>query len=207
MAYDKALIAGKLRRWDKYLISYRLPTWEEIPDIGLYMEQVILLLKQYLDYLPPDIKEEQYITAAAINNYVRTKIMPEPVKKRYYRVHMAYMIIIFTLKQSLSIATVKNIIPMDISEDEVKEIYSNFALRQKLSSEYLREQIRLSAGKILDHNPDESSILTSEDTGDIVISSAIIGGLLRIFAEKLLLLKDLDLESGGAIEPLDNTDK
>ena len=53
MAYDNDLIAGKLRRWDKYLERYRLPAWEEIPDFGLYMEQVVQLLKQYLSYLPP----------------------------------------------------------------------------------------------------------------------------------------------------------
>ena len=37
MGYDKALIAGKLRRWEKFLEKYRLPDWEEIPDFGLYM--------------------------------------------------------------------------------------------------------------------------------------------------------------------------
>ena len=76
MAFDNALIAGKLRRWEKYLDNYRLPAWEQIPDLGLYMEQVTALLKHYLDYLPPELKEEQFITAATINNYVRTKIMP-----------------------------------------------------------------------------------------------------------------------------------
>ena len=85
MKYDEALIAGKLRRWEKYLDNYRLPEWEEIPDFGLYMEQVIVLLKQYLDYMPPELKEEQFITAATINNYVRMRVMPGPEKKRYIR--------------------------------------------------------------------------------------------------------------------------
>ena len=57
MAYDNDLIAGKLRRWEKYLERYRLPAWEEIPDFGLYMEQVVQLLKQYLSYLPPELKQ------------------------------------------------------------------------------------------------------------------------------------------------------
>ena len=87
MTFDKALIAGKLRRWERYLDEYRLPAWEELPDIGLYMDQVVTLLTQYLDYMPPELKEEQVITPAAINNYVRKKIMPEPVKKKYYRPH------------------------------------------------------------------------------------------------------------------------
>lgn len=49
-------------------------------DLGLYMEQVVLLLRQYLDYLPPELKQPEPITAAAINNYVRTRLLPEPRK-------------------------------------------------------------------------------------------------------------------------------
>ena len=94
MAYDTKLIAGKLRRWEKYLLAYRLPAWDTIPDIGLYMEQVIDLLKGYLDYMPPELKEEQIITGAAINNYVRRGYLPMPVKKRYYRIHIAHLIMI-----------------------------------------------------------------------------------------------------------------
>ena len=56
MGYDKALIAGKLRRWEKYLERFRLPAWDDIPDFGLYMEQTVQLLKQYLDYMPPELK-------------------------------------------------------------------------------------------------------------------------------------------------------
>ena len=89
MTYNKELIAGKLRRWEQYLNDYRLPAWGEIPDIGLYMDQVVTLLSGYLDYMPPELKEEQVITPAAINNYVRKKIMPAPVKQKYYRGHIA----------------------------------------------------------------------------------------------------------------------
>ena len=81
MEFDKALIAGKLRRWEKYIDTFRLPAWENIPDIGLYMEQVLSLLRDYFNYIPPELVEEELITPAAINNYVRKKIMPEPVKK------------------------------------------------------------------------------------------------------------------------------
>ena len=65
MEFDNDLVVGKLRRWEKYLAVYRLPAWEQIPDLGLYMEQVVLLLRQYLDYLPPELKQPEPITAAA----------------------------------------------------------------------------------------------------------------------------------------------
>ena len=117
--FDKDLVAGKLRRWDRYLNRYHLPAWEEIPDIGLYMEQVVTLLRGYLDYLPPELKEEEAVTAAAINNYVRTRAMPGPVKKRYYRLHLAYLIMICTLKQGLGISLVQRLIPSELTEEEI----------------------------------------------------------------------------------------
>ena len=48
MSYDKALIAGKLRRWEKHLMRFRLPEWDEIPDFGLYMKQTVDLLRKSL---------------------------------------------------------------------------------------------------------------------------------------------------------------
>lgn len=192
MEYDKRLIAGKLRRWEKYLNNYRLPEWEAIPDFGLYMEQVLVLLKEYLDYLPPELKEEQFLTAATINNYVRNKFMPMPCKKRYYRVHIAYLIMICTLKQSLSIATLQKVIPMGISEDEVREIYSAYVLRHRITAVYFAQQVRLAAGPILDHKQTETDIEISEPS-ELIAASAIIGGLARLLAEKLLLLEGREL--------------
>ena len=48
MQYDKSLVAHKLLRWDKFITDYHLPEWDSIPDFGLYMDQVIVLLEQYL---------------------------------------------------------------------------------------------------------------------------------------------------------------
>lgn len=199
MAYDKNLIAGKLRRWETYLDQYRLPTWEQIPDFGLYMEQVIALLKQYLDYLPPELKEEQFITASTINNYVRTRIMPEPVKKRYYRVHIAYLLIICTFKQGLSIALIQKLLPMGLTEAEVHARYDSYALRHRLAASFFIEQVRHLAGPILDH--DDADRYSSDTTEELIVSSAVIGGLSRLLAEKLLLLEGKDLSDGGSIRP------
>ena len=186
MGYDKALIAGKLRRWEKFLEKYRLPDWEEIPDFGLYMEQVIELLKQYLDYMPPELKDEQPITAAAINNYVRTRIMPQPRKKKYYRVHLAYLIMICSLKQSLSIAMISRMIPQGLSEEEVQKLYESYVQRHRHAANYFVQQVRLSAAAILDHQ--DRTELAVSNTSELIASAAIVGGFSRLLAEKLLLL-------------------
>lgn len=198
MNYNKDLIAGKLRRWEKYLENYRLPRWEDIPDMGLYMEQVIKLLKQYLDYLPPELKEENFITAATINNYVRKKIMPEPINRKYYRKHIAYLIIICSLKQSLSIPVLQKMIPVDLTEEELKETYTAYVNRQKLGVSYFAKQVRLAAAGVLDH--EYESELATDSTEDLIYLSAVVSGFARLFAEKLLLLEGKTLEDGGDIK-------
>ena len=194
MRYDNRLTAAKLRRWETYLHDYRLPSWEEIPDLGLYMEQVLALLRQYLDYLPPELKDEQFITAATINNYVRNRFMPEPCRKKYYRVHIAYLIMICTLKQTLSIATLHSMIPVGLSEQEVREIYSAYAEKHRLAAEYFIQQVRLAAGPILAHERAQFALATSE-TSELISEIAILSGLSRLLAEKLLLLEGKDLET------------
>lgn len=200
MTYNKELIAGKLRRWEQYLDDYRLPAWGEIPDIGLYMDQVVTLLSGYLDYMPPELKEEQVITPAAINNYVRKKIMPEPVKKKYYRVHIAYLIMVCTLKQSLSIPTLQTMIPPGLSEDELQRVYSAFVTRHRMACRYFLREVRVAAGGILDHGPEELSEFSTDDTNDLITTVAVISGFARLMAEKLLLLEGKDLTNGGSIE-------
>ena len=198
MAYDNDLIAGKLRRWEKYLEHYQLPTWEQIPDFGLYMEQVVQLLKQYLSYLPPGLKQSQTITSAAINNYVRTKMLPEPRKKKYYRVHIAYLIMICTLKQSLSLSMLQTLLPGNLPEEDVHRAYSSFAQRHSLCAQYFVDQVKLSAAAMLDR--EMITELAVQDATELIASAAILSGLAKLFAEKLLLLKDKTLENGGSIE-------
>ena len=198
MAYDKALIAGKLRRWEKYLIGFRLPAWEDIPDFGLYMEQVVDLLKRYLDYMPPELKEEDVVTSSAINNYVRTRLLPEPRKKRYYRVHIAYLIMICTLKQALRLSELQTLLPGDLPEDEVRRTYAAYVRRHQLCAQYFIDQVRLTAAAMFDR--EVTMELAVRDTPEMITSAAILSGFARLFAEKLLLLEGKTLATGGSIE-------
>ena len=58
----------------------RLPRYEEIPNVGLYLEQVTKYIEEYLAPI-----ENLTITASMISNYVKQKIMPDAVmiKHRY----------------------------------------------------------------------------------------------------------------------------
>lgn len=203
MTFDNELIAGKLRRWEGYLNEYRLPAWKEIPDIGLYMEQVIALLKSYLDYLPPELKEEQFITASTINNYVRKRVMPEPEKKKYYRRHIAYLIVICTLKHCLSIPTLQTILPSGLSEEALERFYSSYATRHRLAAAFFMSQIRCAAAGILEH--ETVSEFSTDSTEELITAVALMSGFSRLLAEKLLLLDGHTMAEGLPIVRRDKT--
>ena len=200
MSYCNELIAGKLRRWEKYLKNYRLPAWEDIPDFGLYMNQLTDLLRRYLDYLPPELKEEQFITAATINNYVRKKVIPEPVKKKYYRTHIAYLIVICSLKRCLSLATLQTMLPLGMSEEELKETYNSYVKLHHKVILYFTEAVRQASGAILGHEDRKEEGLAFDDTAELVAAAAIVSGFSMHLAEKPLLLKGRTIKNGGSIE-------
>lgn len=184
MTNDIAYVREKLRRWETFLSSFRLPSWGEIPDFGLFMDQVTTLLTQYLDYMPPELKEDSCITRAAINNYVRLRIMPEPRKKRYYRIHIAYLLMICTLKQTLSIAVVQKLLPVGLSEAEFEPIYNTYVQQHTAASQYFIEQIHSAAAPIL--HGDETS---EQAISNMIFTAVIISGFSKLFAEKLILLE------------------
>ncbi len=189
MFYDRSLIAHKLRRWERSLKNYRLPEWEELPTIDLYMEQVIALLSQWLYFLPAEDNQGEVVTPTAINNYVRLKIMPAPNKKKYSRIHIAYLIMICTLKQSVSIAYVQKMIPMGLTEDEVKLVYSDYVKQHRDAAMYFIKQVRANSRDIL--SADETEV-SSGAVSRIVMLTAVLAGFSKLMTEKIVNLQGQD---------------
>ena len=73
---------------EKKSTGVSLPRWEELPDMDLYMDQVVTLLNEYLK--PFHAKDqEKMVTSTMINNYVKHGIVSPPVKKKYTKNHVA----------------------------------------------------------------------------------------------------------------------
>ena len=133
---------------------------------------------------------EKMVTTSTINNYVRLKVMPAPVKKKYYRVHIAYLLIILTLKQSLSISDVQQIIPPDIPRRDVQAIYTDYAQRLQAVALFFTQEVRNAAQDLL--SPDSEN--AENATERLLIQSALVAGFSRILAEKLAHLRDADTQ-------------
>ncbi|MBE7009796.1 MAG: DUF1836 domain-containing protein, partial [Ruminococcaceae bacterium] len=98
--------AKELSRLCHRVAQLRLPRWNELPDLELYMDQVLSLIERYLEGYPG----RKGLTAAMVNNYVKLGVMPPPVKKRYTRLHLAYLLAICVLKASLPIDSIKRMV-------------------------------------------------------------------------------------------------
>ncbi len=191
MAYDRELLIHKLQRWEDYIQNYQLPDWDTIPNFGLYMDQVIVLVQQYLSFLPtsPDGKDS-FVTASAINNYVRLKVMPAPVKRKYGRVHIAYIMMILTLKLSMSISDIQRLLPSEMSEEQVRAAYAEYAKNFRCMALTFTQQVHSAAEKL--QTP--SSSPDTAATG-LIIEYALTAGFNSLMAEKLIRLADADTKA------------
>ena len=181
MAYDKELIAQHLGRWADFAEEYTLPAWETIPDFGLYMDQVVVLLGQYLSYIPPtEDRKDSFVTAAAINNYVRLKLMPPPVKKKYGRLHLCYLLMILTLKPALSISEIRQLLPADPTETAVQALYSQFCQRFDRTRSRFTLQLR--------HAAEELAVQPVGDANQMVLEQALDAACSTLLAGKIIAL-------------------
>ena len=120
-----------LEKIQNTLDKFALPQWDELPSIYLYMDQVIELTTSYFEGITSLLGEEKPLTAPMINNYIKLKVMPAPVKKRYGKIHLAYLFMISSLKQSMSISAMESVIPLLDDEEQIREMYNSFIKNQK----------------------------------------------------------------------------
>ena len=72
-------IEKSLQNWGQQLENVHLPRWHELPDIELYMDQVITLIEKYLSPLIT-LEKHTLLTSSMVNNYVKHGLIPAPVK-------------------------------------------------------------------------------------------------------------------------------
>ena len=165
---------------EQTLLDYKLPEWENLPYIELYMDQVISILGNYLEIYYETIGTQKFVTPSMINNYVKLGIIPPPVKKRYSRVHLAYLIIICTLKQTLDMATIQKIIPIGLDEAETGMLYNSFVKNQRKAFAYVTENVKMVADPIM-KNESESQ----ERLNDLLMQVSVSANIFKILTEKI----------------------
>lgn len=105
----------------------------EIPDIELYMEQLTTFMESKLDS-QKDNTRDKALTKTMVNNYTKAGLVMPPVNKKYNKRHIILLILIYYLKNILSIKDIKSLFGPVLNniatpEDDLvslEDIYSTF---------------------------------------------------------------------------------
>ena len=112
----------EIKRIKALLAEDRPGDWEALPDIDLYMDQVV-------SYLPRQSVggKAPAMTPAMINNYVKDGLLPRACGKRYHKEHLIYLTAIGLLKNVLTVKDMKLLLDREVSQGQeqgIDEAYS-----------------------------------------------------------------------------------
>ena len=102
--------------------DFRLPRYNEIPNVGLYLEQATKYVAEYLAPLG-----EYTLTPSMISNYVKKGLIANPVKKQYGREQIAYLFFIAMAKSVLSLDALTGFIKLQQQTYSLPKAYDYFA--------------------------------------------------------------------------------
>jgi Domain of unknown function (DUF1836). len=88
------------------IMKYHCPRWDELPQIDLYMDQLLSVLENYLSIFA--YEDSKIITSTMVNNYVKHKIIRPPVNKKYNKHHISFLYIICILKRLMGLSEIYN---------------------------------------------------------------------------------------------------
>ncbi len=112
----------ELAELKRRLEAERPADWDALPDIALYMDQVV----SYLPRQQIRFDDREAMTSAMVNNYIKDGLLPRAEGKRYNRTHLAYLTAIGDLKQVLSVKDMATLIPAGNQDRSPEVVYAAF---------------------------------------------------------------------------------
>lgn len=118
------LSSKDLKSWIDSINEYTPASWDRLPELELYMDQVITFMNRQLE--PFNTDGERLLTPSMINNYVKDEVLPRPEKKKYSRSHLAMLFMICTLKSVLSLPEISALLSGLTEGCDIHEQYPAF---------------------------------------------------------------------------------
>ena len=157
----------EIKRIKALLAEDRPGDWEALPDIDLYMDQVV-------SYLPRQSVggKAPAMTSAMINNYVKDGLLPRACGKRYHKEHLIYLTAIGLLKNVLTVKDMKLLLDREVSEGQEQAFYEK--LLKGIDEAYTRT------------NRDVDENLSEEDLTVAAMKLALTSCAAKAACEELL---------------------
>lgn len=180
---EKMSQVKELESWVDEISQVHLPRWHELPELDLYMDQVVTLVERYLSPLMVQ-GTEKMLTKSMVNNYVKLQLIPAPVKKQYSRRHLAFLIAITVLKQVVTIKEVKQGIMNLAKVTGEKNAYNYFVEEQ--------ERAIHGVANSLMENHDIPIEFQDVDESKLALKMASMAFATKIAAERLVFIQSGD---------------
>jgi len=171
--------------------TQRPVTWEQLPDFSLYMDQVL----SYMDRQVLHFEDGDGLTAAMVNNYTKSGLVPRAEGKKYNREHLAYLTAICVLKRVLS------------AKDMALVLNAELHSRQDIGSSY--EVFRESLDKALNLVTDIMEAYTDgADRADAAVHFALLSYAAGLASSRYVtLLRQQDAPEAAAKRTRDKHSK
>ena len=114
------------------MLKFQLPAYQEIPNVGLYLEQTLKYINDTFS-----VFRSVELTKSMISNYVKLGYLRRPVKKQYDREQIAALLFIAVSKQVLSMDNIGKLFRMQVELGSMEESYTAF----KADFDYLLDSI------------------------------------------------------------------
>lgn len=132
--------ADKILEWSKQIGNSNAVEWDRLPEIYLYMDQVLTYMDKQLHLYERD-ENDCLLTSSMINNYVKDGVLPRPEQKKYSREHLAILTVICMLKQVLSIQDISSLIQTLLKNASQSEMYNRFCEAQSAALREVCERV------------------------------------------------------------------
>lgn len=131
--------------------------WNELPNIRLYVDQVVNIIEEGLKFYAIAYPNEKLITKSMINNYVKQGIIPPPVNKKYDKNHLACLLIICLFKKIYSINDLGIFLESYILRDDIDIKFDSlcdsleYAIKSVLEKEYTEFRLINEDNELVSH--------------------------------------------------------
>jgi hypothetical protein len=167
---DKTMKQETKQKIGQMVAAFQLPRYNEIPNVGLYLEQATKYVSEYLEPLG-----EYTLTPSMISNYVKKGLIDNPVKKQYSRDHIAYLFFIAVAKSVLSLDALTGFIKLQQRTYTLPKAYDYFA-------EQFEGLLRFT------FEVDDTLEIVGEDNTDEkrLLYTCIVAAVQKVYLEKCL---------------------
>ncbi len=135
-----------LSQWAEGASSFSFPDWERLPEIYLYMDQVLSYMDKQLELFERN-PEDPLLTSSMVNNYVKAGVLPRPEQKKYSREHLTLLTLICLLKSVLSIPDIAFLTQSHLKESSEKDLYKTFCSAQSRALQDVCQRVLEQQGK------------------------------------------------------------